>query len=759
MEQLSNNLIEIIAQKKGISKAKAAKFIDKCLEKISVEMNTSYNRVYEAFYTFTGLTTCIAGSCDKATIEECSKYCHCVDYKGHCVSRYITTAAQINADPDKWTKGMSTAELEQLVEYASYLYYNYDGGGLTDNSFDALEYQLNKRLKSKGRRWEKIGAEPVDKIRTKLPYPMPSLDKLKPGMSTLLSFLAIAPKHGMVWSNKLDGVSGLIVFNKGAVEGMYTRGNGEIGGDVGYLRDYITLPKPSYRYLVVRGEFILSKRVWQEKYADSMYSNPRSFVSAKIGSGYLAPSLIDIEFVAYQIVDWSEKGLPSPSQGFKILTEQGFQTPDNGLFEQGYELLAFDVISRYKENRENSPYVIDGLVLSVNLPQPIKKLGNPDYSKAFKMTLEEQLRDSKITNVDWNITRHGRYFPVAIFESVYIDGVRIHRASAHNAQHVSDWRMGRGTKIVVTRSGDVIPTIKDVIVNEKINPILPPEDYDWSWSGKDIILDDIEGNPQVHIKRNTHFFTTIHVPGLGPGRVAKLYDSGMTTIKDIVSATEKDFKKIKGFGPKISNQLYTGIHTTMRKTRMDRYFVAITTFKTRIGRTLLKQVIRAYPGIMSASEKEILVHLRKHKIAGIGAKRQQVLAESIPQFRKILMAMNKEDIKFAIKNNEDRVKNLELTGYNEMIKGHTFVLTGFIDHPNYDLEDYLWDHWGNISSVVTSDTTAVIAASLANVSGKMTKAHELGIPVYSLAEFVTSFEVPIRVPEQPEIVIPEYEEI
>ena len=114
------------------------------------------------------------------------------------------------------------------------------------------------------------------------------------------------------------------------------------------------------------------------------------------------------------------------------------------------------------------------------------------------MTLEEQLRKTRAINVDWNITRYGRYFPVAIFESVYIDGVRIHRASAHNAAHVLDWRLGKGTEMVVTRSGDVIPTIKDVTVNEKIQPILPGDKYKWFWSdsGKDILLDDIENNPR-----------------------------------------------------------------------------------------------------------------------------------------------------------------------------------------------------------------------------------------------------------------------
>ena len=761
MEVLADKLVTFVAKKKGITKPEAVKHIDECLMLVSAEENTSYNLLYDAFYTFAGLSLCLAKSCSKAELKECEEMCHCVTFKGKCMPRYIPEAIEINEDPDKWIKGVGTLELKDLVEYASYLYYNFDGGGLTDNAFDALEYHLNKRLKIKGRKWEKIGAEPIDKLKTKLPYPMASLDKIKPGMTSLIPYLAKAKDHGMVWSGKLDGVSGMIVFKGGKIENIYTRGDGEIGGDVTYLKDYITFPESTYNYFVVRGEFVLSKKVWAEKYKGS-YANARSFVSAKINSGYISPALPDIEFIAYQIVDWTEKGHPPPSQSFKILQQQGFKTPDYGVFEKGQELLVFDVITKYKEQREKSSYDIDGLVLATDIPQPLKQLTNPEYSKAFKMTLEEQLRKTRVTNVDWNITRHGRYFPVAIYESVYIDGVRLHRASAHNAAHVADWHMGKGTNIVITRSGDVIPAIKDVTVDEKINAILPDDTYKWYWSdsGKDILLNDVEGNPEVQVKRITHFFTTIQTPQLGEGRVRKLYDAGMTTLKDITSAKKSDLLKIKGFGPKLSTTIYDNIHNTMRQTRMDRYFEAITTYKSSIGRKTLKTVIRYYPGVLTATGDEIIDHLsqKENKIPGIGPAKTKGLAEGIPKFRDILMDLNKEDIEFALKHQEQRLEQLSKQGYNKKIKGKTFVMTGFLSHPDYDLEDYIWDHWGELAATVTSKTTAVISANVANITGKMLTANELRIPVYTIEEFTAAFDIPLKLSSQTDIVITDKQE-
>ena len=120
----------------------------------------------------------------------------------------------------------------------------------------------------------------------------------------------------MVWSGKLDGVSGMVVFKNGKIQQIYTRGDGTTGGDVTYLKDYISFPKPTEKYLVVRGEFILPKSKW-DKYKGT-YANPRSFVSAKINSGYISPSLPDIDFVAYSIVDWGKQKIPNQSQMFKI---------------------------------------------------------------------------------------------------------------------------------------------------------------------------------------------------------------------------------------------------------------------------------------------------------------------------------------------------------------------------------------------------------------------------------------------------------
>jgi NAD-dependent DNA ligase len=125
------------------------------------------------------------------------------------------------------------------------------------------------------------------------------------------------------------------------------------------------------------------------------------------------------------------------------------------------------------------------------------------YTVAFKMMLEEQIRETKVINIEWRISRRGIYVPVAIYNSVYIDGTRLHRASAFNANHIKKWSMGNGTNIKIIRSGDVIPFIKDenVIVDNTITPIYPFNKYNWKWNNINIVLEDIDNNPIVQIKR------------------------------------------------------------------------------------------------------------------------------------------------------------------------------------------------------------------------------------------------------------------
>jgi len=587
---------------------------------------------------------------------------------------------------------------------------------------------------------------------------MPSLDKVKPGTRELLAFIdsTSAVKKDIVYSLKLDGVSGMILYKDGHPDKIYTRGDGSIGGDVSYLKKYVKgIPGSlsNHKNIVVRGEFIIPKDVWSKRYSDT-YSNPRSFVSAKVNSGHVTQGMEDIEFLAYEIVDDPPKvdskfrldgvhPMPDVVTSFDILSTLGFIMPDHGILKSD---LVFDIMNLYKAKRSESAYGIDGLVLSINIgPGIIKR-----RSVAFKMKLEEQVRDSKITNVEWNISRYGRLVPVAIYESVYIDGVRLHRASAFNAAHVKDWRLGKGTHIKVLRSGDVIPTILDVTVDDSIQPIYPPlvilgslgTDKGWRWKGSDIVLNDIESNRIVHLKRMEHFFTVIGVPRLREKTLEKMWDVGLKNIKAITLAKSSDFQKIKGIGKKSADDLYKNIHTTMRNTRIDRYIPASSMLGSGFGRKLIKQIFNYHPTLLEDDPATLKIILTKKNIPGIGPKRIDNIVENITKFKSFIYSLGKEDIDYAITQDIKRREMIKNRGYNEKIKGKTFVLTGFFGKIDYELEDYIYDNFGSFSNNVVAGVEAVITANLMDVTSKMLNAQKYNIPVLSIEEFVKAYNIP-----------------
>ena len=118
-----------------------------------------------------------------------------------------------------------------------------------------------------------------------------------------------------VISCKLDGVSGLY-STEGDKPKLYTRGNGIIGQDITHLIPYLRLP--TTKNITIRGEFIIKKSAFNEKYKDT-FSNPRNLVAGMINKKTIsAKNYLDIDFVAYEVI----KPQLKPSEQMKFLEDE-----------------------------------------------------------------------------------------------------------------------------------------------------------------------------------------------------------------------------------------------------------------------------------------------------------------------------------------------------------------------------------------------------------------------------------------------------
>lgn len=638
---------------------------------------------------------------------------------------------QINMDPELYIEQYlkNVKDLQALVEYAADHYHNAEGVGLTDNTFDALEYHLKKELKKQKLKYDKIGAEPIKRIRCVLEYPMSSLSKIKPNEKKCTQFLT--ENWELVWSLKLNGVSGAAHYLKGKLVKLNTRGNGTIGGDISNLIPHLQIPLTVSEPcdIVVRGEFIMTKaKVLEYKCGDG-----RAFVSGKINSGFVSPNLKDIQFVAYELMH-SREAIAKPSMTLPHLTTLGFTVVDFGTLMKA---TTYDIIKLYMEKRSSAIYDIDGLVLTINKPGPF-------MSQAFKMPLASQMRKTKVVNVEWDVSRLGRYCPVVVYKPIYLNDTRLTRATGHNAKHIVNWGITKDTDITIVRSGDIIPQVKSVDGNTG-TPILPTTTYSWHWDKCDIVLDDIDNNKNVQIKRIYHYFKTIALKQFGEKTAEYFYDVGLTTPEKAIYATAKDFQRIKNVGPKKAESFVNNIVKALNTISPDRLMNASSKKKCHMGKKSLKLLFRAIPDILLLSAETLKKRLGEKKIPGFGPAKMKMIPEIIETFN--LYLHNYDPVV------QHRVRHyyvetsarLDAEGRNTLIKGKKFVFPSFVqDEEQMDkIEDYIFDHRGTIVKQVSSDVAAVIYGQVSDVTDKMRDADQLGIDILTMDEFLVRYGIKI----------------
>jgi DNA polymerase/3'-5' exonuclease PolX len=194
-------------------------------------------------------------------------------------------------------EGLSESDLLRMIETSKNLYYNENRSILTDNEFDILvEFTQNKFSKDAG---QEIGAPVTGKNKVELPFEMASMDKIKPDSGALAGWVA-KYTGPYVLSCKLDGVSGLYISDKSGKHSLYTRGDGHIGQDISHLIKVLRLPKMAAG-TAVRGEFIMPKAVFVEKYAGS-FANARNLVSGIVNRKSVDDKCRDLDFVTYEVV-------------------------------------------------------------------------------------------------------------------------------------------------------------------------------------------------------------------------------------------------------------------------------------------------------------------------------------------------------------------------------------------------------------------------------------------------------------------------
>jgi NAD-dependent DNA ligase/DNA polymerase/3'-5' exonuclease PolX len=607
---------------------------------------------------------------------------------------------------------LNEKELSEIIRKASKAYYN-EKPILTDNQFDIIKEYIEEKYPDNEAIHE-IGA-PVEKNKVNLPYTMPSMDKIKPDTKALDNW---KEKYAgpYVLSAKLDGISGLY-STEGDSPKLYTRGNGKIGQDISHLIPYLKLPNTEN--ITIRGELIMKKSTFIEKYKEE-YANARNMVAGITNKKTIDQKQIqDLDFVAYEVIKPSLK----PSSQMEFLEKQ-----ENVItvINETKDDISNEILSDYLVDwRENYAYEIDGIIVTDDKIYD-REDKNPDYAFAFKMVLSDQVAEVKVLNVIWTPSKDGYLKPRIQIEPIQLGGVKIEYATAFNAAFVEENKIGIGAIVKLVRSGDVIPHIMDVVqpADEAKMPDVP---YKWNESHVDIMLENPEEDETVKEKNITGFFKGLEVDGMGPGNVKKLIKAGYDSVAKIIAMETSDFLKVEGFKQKKADKIYKSIHDKIDNASLSELMAVSNVFGRGFGVKKIDPILKAYPDILTSTENPDEKVEKLLKIKGIEKKTAKKFVEHIQPFIDFV-----EIAKLTDKLDEIENKTPVQIDESNPLYGKNIVITGFRDKP---LAEELEKRGVKLATSISKNTFLVIVRDLDDITGKIEKAKEKGIPIVEVNKF------------------------
>lgn len=653
------------------------------------------------------------------------------------------TIKEIKTDPKGWAQSKSVAVLVKNLKLMNDKYFNTNEPYVSDKIYDILVDVLKTRDPN-NKFLTRVGA-PVTSQEVKLPYYMPSLDKIVKGKETdskrLIRWINKYPGP-YVLSDKLDGVSGLLIKNKDNVK-LYTRGDGEIGKDISKIIKYI-IPKKKIDALpigiAIRGEIIMNKKNFKTIQKKYDLKNSRNTVSGIVNAKNLIEEQVKLtEFIGYGVLSQEIKILDQ----FKLLEKYEFPHVEYTVKKNLTENI---LIKYFDERLNNNSYDIDGIVVIDNSDAyPINSnTDNPDYGFAFKNPDVLDIAEATVEKIEWNASKDSYLVPTVLINPVELDEVTVNKATGFNAKFILDNKLGPGSTVHIIRSGKVIPYITDVIKGTKAQmPNIPTSDYIWGTTDIDIIYigKDKKILNEIASSYCTFFFKKIGVKFLSEGTINKLVENGYNNpihILDVFINNKSNLYTINGLGKTVVDKIAVNVINIIKSIKLEVLMSASNTFGRGLGSKKIKLILKRYPNILNEDWDEETMKNNIIDIKGFDVNTASKFSKNLKKFKKFYADLNK------IINIESNIKKqtIDIKEKNKKNKGifqdKTFLMTG---KRNKEIQAFIEDEGGKLSSTVSKNTFMLIYSSKEETedNNKYIKAKELGIKMMSSDEFIKNY--------------------
>lgn len=655
-------------------------------------------------------------------------------------------------------------ELIEILNKASKEYYVLDNPTITDQEYDDYYSELLRleeaypSLKREDSPTLRVGGEAISKFeKVTHKTPMLSFDDIF-NEEEIIAFDERIKKTiknpTYTVEPKMDGLSGSLIYEKGILVRVATRGDGVVGENItanGKTIKSIPLRLNKDIDIEVRGEIYMSKSSFakankeRELNKEPLFANPRN---AAAGSVRQLDSKItakrNLDFMAYFIPNPRDYGIKTQEESLKFLKDLGFVTNYklNTVADTAKEIIKD--IEKLASIRKELPYEIDGVVLKVNNLDDEEKLGTtarvPRWGIAYKFPAEEVLTTLK--EIKFTVGRTGKITPNAIFSPVHVAGSLISKATLHNEDYCLAKDIRVGDTISIRKAGDVIPEVVKVITERRNGTEKKFKMIEnCPICNSRIIRKETESDyycpnnmcPARKIENIIHFASrdAMNIDGMGESVIEDLYNEGfITNITDIydIDKYQEELINLEGYGKKKIENLKIATEKSKSNSLEKLLFgLGIRNVGAKTAKILAKNY-KTLDNLMNATLEELT------SINDIG----EIIAKSIIDYFK-----DEENIKIINKLKElgINMNYINNSGYEEKdeFKGKTFVLTGTLINITRDKASEIIENLGGkVSSSVSSKTSVVIVG--ASPGSKYNKALELGIPIWKEEEFINKIE-------------------
>lgn len=653
------------------------------------------------------------------------------------------------------------AELKGIIEYHIERYYNQDNPEISDYEYDMLMQELkalekeHPDLVTPDSPTQKVGgnAKRQAGVLVRHNVPMLSLQDVF-SKEEVYHFVeemqAQLEDPEFVVEYKIDGLSMALRYENGNLVMAETRGDGinfgeDVTANAKVIKDVKTKLKNAPEYLEVRGEVYMKNAAFekvnetQELLGKKLFANPRNCAAGTLRQ--LDSSITkerDLSLFIFNIQQVKGMEFTTHTQGYEYLKKQGIVVIDDYKVCKSADEV-WEAICAIGENRGKLAYDIDGAVVKINHYSDREKLGAtskvPRWAVAYKYPPEE--KEAKLLDIELSVGRTGRITPTAVFEPVRLCGTSVSRATLHNQDFIDELDVGIGDTIVVYKSGEIIPKVKKVCVQKRENgwkrfmiPDTCPACGAKTEREKDTAdIKCTSPNCPAQLERHIINFVgrdAMDIKGFGTVYIEELVRGGyIKDIADVYSLKEHRDELIeKGIIGKEKNT--DKLLDTIEKSKENDAYKLLTGFGIpNVGKAAAKSIMKHFKSI------EVLSHASMDELQDVNDI-GEVSAECIRRF-------------FLNETNREIIARLQAAGVNMVaeetqvlespISGKTVVVTGTLPSlGRKEAQELIEKYGGKASGSVSKKTDYVLAGEAAG--SKLTKANELGIPVFTEEEFL-----------------------